>query len=242
MTGLVVGGLLDPLGQREAERSSEEQHARGGDSRGRPVVDSAGRGPPPQLLPAGPSTARMLGAALVTGGLFAGAANRFGAHLALVPYCVFFAVLVLVSTTDLSHGVIPRRLVYPALGALVCLLVAAAAADAEWHRLGSAAVGAAAAFAVLFVIWWLAPRGMGFGDVRLSALIGLATGWLGLLATYVALASAFVVGLLFGIATAGLPRTGRTVRIPFAPALAVGAIAAVFWGVPIVQAVFHRTL
>jgi leader peptidase (prepilin peptidase)/N-methyltransferase len=243
VTGLVVGGLLDPLGQREAERSSEEEHARSGDSRGHPVVSGAGRGSGslPQLLPAGPSTARILGAALVTGGLFAGAANRFGAHLALVPYCGFFAVLVLVSTTDLSHGVIPRRLVYPALAALVCLLVAIAAADAEWHRLGSAAVGAAASFAVLFVIWWLAPRGMGFGDVRLSTLIGLATGWLGLLATYVALAFAFVVGLLFGIATGRLPGTGRTVRIPFAPALAVGAIVAVFWGVPIVHAVFHRT-
>ncbi|HEY6622869.1 MAG TPA: A24 family peptidase [Acidimicrobiales bacterium] len=244
VTGLVVGGLLDPVGQREAERSAEEQDARGGDSGGQPVIEDAGRRPgrPPQVLPAGPSTARILGAALVTGGLFAGAADRFGAHLALVPYCAFFAVLVLVSTTDLSHGVIPRRLVYPAFGALVCLFVAVATADAEWHRLGSAAVGAAAAFAVVFVIWWLAPRGMGFGDVRLSALIGLATGRLGLMATYVALTSAFVVGLLFGIATAGLPRTGRTVRIPFAPALAAGAIVAVFWGVPIVQAVFHPTL
>lgn len=242
MAGLVVGALFDPLGQREAERSDHRQHRPAGDRGGRPVVNGGGRVSPPRLLPAGPSAARNLGAALVTGGLFAGSAHRFGAHLVLLPYCGFFSVLVVVSTTDLSHGVIPRRLVYPALGTLGVLFAVVAAADGERHWLGSAVVGTAAAFAALFVIWWLAPRGMGFGDVRLSALIGLATGWIGLLATYVALASAFVFGLLFGIAVMGLSGLGRTVRIPFAPALAVGAIVAVFWGAPIVQAVFHRTI
>ncbi len=245
MTGLVVGGLLDPLGQLQATRSSQDQLPGAGDAGGETFGNGSGRPSesPPQLLPAGPSAARSLGAALITGSLFAAAAQRFGAHLVLMPYCAFFAALVVVSTTDLSHGVVPRRLVYPAMGVLGGLLVVVGAADGEWHRLGTAAVGAAAAAGVLFVIWWLVPRGMGFGDVRLSALIGLATGWIGLLATYVALATAFIAGLLIGTATMGLRGIGRrTVRIPFAPALALGAIIAVFWGAPIVQAVFHRTL
>jgi leader peptidase (prepilin peptidase) / N-methyltransferase len=179
---------------------------------------------------------------VVTGVLTAGGANRFGAHLVLVPFTVFFAVLVVVSTTDLSHGLIPRRLVYPGLAAVSGLLVAVAGVDGQWHRLTTAAIGAAAAFAVLFVIWWLAPRGIGFGDVRLSALVGLVTGWIGLLDVYVAVVSAFILGLLGGVALTVWRGAGRRTRIPFAPALAAGAVVAVFWGAPIVQAVFHRPI
>jgi len=241
VTGLVVGGLLDPLGQRLAERSVDEQRRRdeaaGGLSAASSADDSAR---PPRLLPVGVSPVRTAGAAVVTGVLTAGGANRFGAHLVLVPFTVFFSVLVVVSTIDLSHGLIPRRLVYPGLAAVLGLLVAVAAVDGQWHRLATAGIGAVAAFAVLLVIWWLAPRGIGFGDVRLSALIGLATGWIGLLEVYVAFVSAFILGLLGGVATTVLRGTGRRTRIPFAPALAAGAIVAVLWGAPIVQAIFHR--
>jgi leader peptidase (prepilin peptidase)/N-methyltransferase len=271
LTGVVLGGLLDPLGQRLAERSLRDQlrgnqatpspSAQG--SVGDPELSSPGdmevgeievgdmeagdmesgdMEQPPHLLPAGVSPVRTVGAALVTGALVAGGANQFGAHLVVVPFAVFFSALVVVSTTDLSHGLIPRRLVYPALATVAALFVVIAGVDGEGHRLWTAGIGAVATFAVLFVIWWLAPRGIGFGDVRLSALIGLATGWIGLLDVYVAVVSGFVVGLLFGIATMGLRGTGRRTRIPFAPALAAGAIVAVFWGAPIVQAVFHRTI
>jgi leader peptidase (prepilin peptidase)/N-methyltransferase len=250
VTGLVVGGLLDPLGQRLAERSVDEQRRRDDLQRRSDGVDgglSTARSPdalarPPRLLPVGVSPVRTAGAAVVTAVLSAGGANRFGAHLVLVPFTVFFAVLVVVSTTDLSNGLIPRRLVYPGLVAVSGLLGAVAAVDGQWHRLATAATGSVAAFAVFFVIWWLAPRGIGFGDVRLSALIGLATGWIGLIDVYLAVVSAFVLGLLGGVATTLLRGTGRRTRIPFAPALAAGAVVAVLWGAPIVHAIFHQPI
>jgi leader peptidase (prepilin peptidase)/N-methyltransferase len=244
--GLVMGGLLDPLGQRLAERSLHEQRQRdeaaAGPSAGlsQPPHSPAQLTEPPRLLPAGVSGVRTVGAALVTGILAGAGAHRFGAYLVLVPFTLFFSVLVVVSSTDLSHGLIPRRLVYPAFVGILVLLVAVAAVDGEWRRLINAGIGAAASFAVLFAIWWLAPRGIGFGDVRLSALIGLATGWIGLLDVYVAVASAFILGLVIGITISALRGTGRRTRIPFAPALAAGAIVAGLWGAPIVQAVLHR--
>lgn len=241
VTGLVVGGLLDPWGQRLAERSADEQRRRDGAAGGLSGASSADDwARPPRLLPAGVSPVRTAGAAVVTGVLTAGGANRFGAHLVLVPFTVFFSVLVVVSTTDLTHGLIPRRLVNPGLAATFGLLVAVAAVEGQWHRLATAAIGAVVAFAVLFGIWWLTPRGIGFGDVRLSALIGLATGWIGLLDAYIAVVSAFVLGLLGGVAITLSRGTGRRTRIPFAPALAAGAVVAVLWGDPIAQAVFHR--
>jgi leader peptidase (prepilin peptidase)/N-methyltransferase len=251
LIGLVMGGLLDPLGQRLAERSLQEQRQRdeaaAGPSAGRssapltqPPHSPAQLTEPPHLLPAGVSGVRTVGAALFTGILTGAGAHRFGAHLVLVPFTLLFIVLVVVSSTDLSHGLIPRRLVYPAFVGILVLLVAVAAVDGEWRRLINAGICATASFAVLFAIWWLAPRGIGFGDVRLSALIGLATGWIGLLDVYVAVASAFILGLVIGITISVLRGTGRRTRIPFAPALAAGAIVAVLWGAPIVQAVLHR--
>ncbi|HXA31222.1 MAG TPA: A24 family peptidase [Acidimicrobiales bacterium] len=245
VTGLVAGGLLDPVGQRLAERSAHEQRRRdeaAGLSAARAASSAGDQAQPTRLLPVGVSPVRTAGAAVVTGVLAAGGASRFGAHFVLVPFIVFFSVLVVVSTTDLSHGLIPRRLVYPGLAVISGLLVVAAAVDGQWHRLATAGIGAVAAFAVLFLIWWLAPRGIGFGDVRLAALIGLATGWIGLLDVYVALVAAFIAGLLGGVATIVMGGTGGQTRIPFAPALAAGAIVAVFWGAPIALAVFHRPI
>ncbi|HEX4245635.1 MAG TPA: A24 family peptidase [Acidimicrobiales bacterium] len=243
VTGLVAGALLDPLGQRLAEHSRRTQRRKDEAAAVVPAGTPAGHETePPQLLPVGVSPVRTAGAALVTAALVGGAAARFGPHLTLVPFSLFFCVLVAVSTTDLSHGLIPRRLVYPAFVAIFWLLALVAAVDGEWHRLASAGVGAAVTFAVLFVLWWLAPRGIGFGDVRLSALIGLATGWIGLLDVYVGVVSGFILGLLFGIGTMAVRGSGRRVRIPFAPALAGGAVVAVFWGAPIVHTVFHGTL
>jgi leader peptidase (prepilin peptidase)/N-methyltransferase len=244
--GLVVGGVLDPFGQRLAERSLHEQRQRDEATAGPSAGISSAQSSPPHLLPAGASPVRTAGAALVTAILAGAGAHRFGSHLVLVPFTLLFSVLVVVSVTDLSHGLIPRRLVYPAFVAIVVLLVAVAAIDGEWRRLASAAIGAAASFAVLFAIWWLAPRGIGFGDVRLAALTGLAVGWIGLLDVYVAVVSAFVLGLIMGLimgsAISGLRGAARSTRIPFAPALAAGAIVAVLWGGPIVQAVLHRPM
>ncbi len=67
------------------------------------------------LLTAGRSPWRQGGAALTTGALFGAAADHFGRHLVLAPYCVFFAMLVVISVTDLTHRLVPRRAIYGAM-------------------------------------------------------------------------------------------------------------------------------
>ena len=73
------------------------------------------------LVPSGPSPPRAVGAALVTAALFGGAAAHFGRDLVLAPFCVFFAMLVAVSVTDLTHRLVPRRLIYGGLALIVPL-------------------------------------------------------------------------------------------------------------------------
>jgi leader peptidase (prepilin peptidase)/N-methyltransferase len=178
-------------------------------------------------------------AALCTGALLGAAAAHFGRDLILAPFCVFFAMLVAVSLTDLSHRLVPRRLVYSAMALVVPLLVASAAVDHRWHSLTGSVTAGAVAFGLFFAIWWFIPQGMGFGDVRLAGAIGITVGYLSLLHAYVAFLAGFVAGMLFGLVMMVVSASGRKTRIPFAPSLAAGAVIGVFWGGHLAQSLFH---
>jgi leader peptidase (prepilin peptidase)/N-methyltransferase len=191
------------------------------------------------LLPSGPSTGRTVGAALVTGALWAAVAHHFGPHVLVTPYLVFVALAVAVSVTDLSHRLVPRTLIYGALALIVPLLVVVSAVNHTWTDLARAAIWGAVAFAVFFLIWFLVPKGMGFGDVRLAGVIGLTLGYLGPVHVYLAFLVGFVLGLLFGLVLMVGSSAGRKTRIPFAPALAAGATIAILWGGTIGQHLFH---
>ncbi len=276
VAGLIVGAVLDPVGQREADRSRAEDERRraeriaeeesalppvGHDSSAHhPALEHLEESvegaltaadaddsddPTPldrtvaNLVPAGAVPARTAVAAVATGALFWAAAVHFGRDLALAPYCVFLAALVGVSVTDLTHRLVPRRMIYGALALIVPLLVATSAVDHTWHSLTGSLIGGVVSFALFFAVWWFIPRGMGFGDVRLAGAIGFTTGWLSLLHAYVAFLAGFLVGMVFGLILMAASSAGRKTRIPFAPALSVGAVIAVFWGAHVAQSLFH---
>ena len=77
--------------------------------------------------------------------------------------------------------------------------------------------------------WWTWFPGMGFGDVKLLAMIGAFVGPVGVVQTIVA---ASIAGLLFGIGWAVL-RRGLDTPFGFGPMLAVGALLTVLWPVPL---------
>lgn len=216
---MVAGPLLDEVGARipPSRRST-------------PAAAEAGGTPAPVLVPAPPGTAERVLAAVVTGALFAGAALKFGAVPELAAYCVLFGGLVAVSVADVRVGLVPRVLVYPTLALMAVGLVAAAGVDGDWRSLLSAAIGGAAGFLVFFAIWFVAPRSMGFGDVRLAGVIGAGLGWLGYAELYLGFLVAFVVGAAVGLVKMGVQGTGRKTSLPFGPALAAGAVVGVLWG------------
>ena len=158
-----------------------------------------------------------------------------------MPFAFFGLALVAVSAVDLERQIIPNRLVYPTLAALVVLLVMASAVDDRWHALATAAISGAVAFAAFFAIHLIVPRGMGFGDVRLAGVIGLATGWLGYGQVVVGFIAAFFLGALIGVVAMAVTDAGRKTRIPFGPFLAAGAVVTVLWGGPVAHTLFHRT-
>lgn len=98
--------------------------------------------------------------------------------------------------------------------------------------LKSAVIGAAAGYLVLWSVYWLfklirGKEGMGYGDFKLLAAIGAWFGWK-LLPAVILLSS--TLGAAIGIALIVLAKRGKEVPIPFGPFLAIGGIAALFFG------------
>lgn len=182
-----------------------------------------------------PSGVELVATAIVTAALFGFAAARIGPHPQLAAYTVLFAGLVAVSITDLRVGLVPRKILYPVLALTGAGLLGASAVSDNWRALVVAAISGAAVFAVFAGLWWAYPRGMGFGDVRLAGVMGAALGWLGPLHVYVGFVIAFVSGALFGVVLMVRRGTGRKTRLPFAPALSLGAVLGVLWGSTIIS-------
>jgi leader peptidase (prepilin peptidase)/N-methyltransferase len=177
---------------------------------------------------------------LVTAALFAGAALRFRTNWVLPAYLLFFAALLAISVIDLEHYIVPNRIIWPTGLASIPLLIGAAAAGHEWHALRSAAIGGVAAWVFLLVLHLVNPRGMGFGDVRLAAVIGLYLGWLGMGQVALGLFLAFLAGSVVGIGLVLLRRRGMKSAVPFGPFLALGATIVVFAGHPLLHGYLHR--
>jgi leader peptidase (prepilin peptidase)/N-methyltransferase len=134
---------------------------------------------------------------------------------------------------DLEHYIIPNRIVYPVGFMLVPLFALAALLGSDWSAFVRALLGACAAFGVLFVIHLISPRGMGFGDVRLCFLLGLALGWLGWDRVLVGIFAGFFYGAVIGLLLIALHLRRRNQHIPFGPFLAAGTLTVVLVGTPL---------
>ena len=86
--------------------------------------------------------------------------------------------------------------------------------------------GGAGGFLLVAVLAY--PRGMGMGDVKLAALMGLVLGRAVAPAMFIALIAGTVVGIAV-MARKGV-RDGRKTKVPFGPFLALGSVVALFAG------------
>jgi leader peptidase (prepilin peptidase) / N-methyltransferase len=159
--------------------------------------------------------------------LFAGASLRFHATYKAALLALFFAVMLAIAVIDVERRIVPNRIVYPSL-VLFGLLVALGALGGDHLNLAAAGLGFLAYGGGLLLVALVAPGGMGMGDVKLAALIGLVLGALGLRYVAVAAAAGILAGGLGAIALLVFKKASRKQAIPFGPYLAAGAVAAAF--------------
>ncbi len=166
---------------------------------------------------------------VATAVLFALAALRFGPTAELPAWLWSAAAGVLLGVIDLRERLLPNRVLLPAtVGALLLLTVAAGAGD-RWDDLLRAVLAGGAAFAVLLVMALVSPAGMGMGDVKLAALLGLLLGWLGWPVVLLGFLLGFLAQALLGLALIAARRAGRRTELPFGPALVLGTALAAGW-------------
>jgi leader peptidase (prepilin peptidase)/N-methyltransferase len=172
---------------------------------------------------------------LLTGATFAAVGARFAHSWALPAYLVLAGALIALSAIDLEHYVLPNRILYPVDAAVILLLAAGSAGEHDWGAFVRALLAGAVAFAIFFAIHIVSPRGMGFGDVRLAFLLGLALGWLGWGEVAGGLFAGFVYGAVIGVVLIAVKVRGRKQQIPFGPFLAAGTMTFVLFGEPMVD-------
>jgi leader peptidase (prepilin peptidase)/N-methyltransferase len=171
---------------------------------------------------------------LACAGLFAGTAARFGYDWTLPAFLVLFAGLLALSIIDIETLLL-KKIVWPLSGLVAALLLVAAALTGRWHDLLVGAVCGAAWFAVFFVMNLASPRLLGFGDVRLSPVLGLALGWLGVRYVLLGFFAANLIGAVIGIALIVGKRMNRQQMMPYGVFLALGCAVAVFAGPEILR-------
>ncbi len=144
----------------------------------------------------------------------------------LVPTCVSLAFV------DWHTRLLPSRIVLPATtyAAIVALLLWPLTGD--YHDLVRAAIGMVATWGVYALLWFIYPRGMGYGDVRLAALVGLALGHVGWAELLVGVYTGFLVFGLPGLLLALVRWDRKLLRTayPFGPFMLLGALLGLLVG------------
>ncbi len=198
-----------------------------------PTSPMAGADVPPKVLyvdlAARPRLAAKLGLVGALGG------GLVGWRLADEPILVAWVFLAVIGTLlgyiDAQTRLIPYRIIAPSYFVMIGLVGLAALLDGETDDLVRAGLGWVAYGGFFFLMWFIYPRGLGYGDVRLAGVLGMALGYLGWGELAVGVYAGLLLGGLIGGALSLLKIVDRK-RYPFGPFMVAGAYAGLLWGGP----------
>ncbi len=157
---------------------------------------------------------------------------HYGLSLELAIALIYASLFLLIFAIDLEQGLILNVVVLPAVVLAFVFSFFWAGFDEFWPEVGpgfvvSSLLGGATGFGLMMLPYLISRGGMGAGDVKLAALIGLVTGFPLVLV-------ALLVGIVAGGLVAATLLVSRLVRrkdpIPFGPFLAMGAMVSLVWG------------
>nr|WP_273701712.1 A24 family peptidase [Tepidanaerobacter acetatoxydans] len=140
--------------------------------------------------------------------------------------------LIISAFTDLEYQIIPDKIVLTTavIGLLLNILIHGK--DVLNYLMGSVLGGG-----TIFLIAALSQGGMGGGDIKLFAAVGL---FLGMRLTLLSLLLSFILGATAGIILIVLKLKGIKDAIPFGPFIALGSIASLFAGDKIISWYFLK--
>jgi leader peptidase (prepilin peptidase)/N-methyltransferase len=156
-----------------------------------------------------------------------------GARLGWSPALLFLTYLVPVgvalAVVDWRTRLLPTKVIAPSYAVVAGLVLVASLVTGDWDAAIRSGWGWLVSGGTFFVLWFVYPRGMGYGDVRLSGVLGLALGWLGWAELLTGVYAGFVLGGVGGLLLSALRVVDRK-AYPFGPFMLVGALVGVLAG------------
>jgi leader peptidase (prepilin peptidase)/N-methyltransferase len=175
-------------------------------------------------------SARYPAVELATAALFVVLTLRIGFDAALPAFLYLGAIGVALAMIDIDVKRLPDAIVLPSYVVALALLTVAAAVGDDWSDLGRGIAGMALLYGFYFLLCFIYPAGMGFGDVKLAGILGLYLAWLGWAELVTGAFLGFLYGGVLGLALILVRRAGRRAKIPFGPFMLLGALTAILWG------------
>ncbi|HEX21785.1 MAG TPA: prepilin peptidase [Actinobacteria bacterium] len=174
---------------------------------------------------------------LTTALLLVAAFFKFGVDLKFIFAALMLLVLLTVAVVDAQRQIIPNRIILPSLVVVPILAVAAGLAGRQAMPIvGSVgylemAIGFVLGGGLLLIIAMVRPGGMGGGDIKLAAFMGIFLGRYVLIALFIG----FLLGSLAGIISMAFFHKSRKDLLPFGPYLSLGAMLTLFFGYELFQ-------
>ncbi len=182
----------------------------------------------------------------VTSLLFAFLYWKFELGLELGIFLIYACLLLIIFVIDLEHQLVLNKVTYPAMLLALAIsffwpgikevttlgggTISQAVSSLAGEPVAQATIsltGGLLGLVVMSIPIIIYPSGMGWGDVKLAALIGLMTGYP---LVIVALFLSVIIGGLVGAALLAFKIKKRQDPIPFAPFLAASAMITLLWG------------
>lgn len=152
--------------------------------------------------------------------------HSLGETIALAGSAVGLALLV---TADLAVHRLPDRLTLPTAAWILLCWLTLCLTGAPWPDLGRALLAGAVLGGAFLLLCLLTPGGLGLGDAKLAAVLGLVLGWFGWLEVLAGVLGAFLLGGLFAMGLLVARRAGRRSAVAFGPWLVAGAALSLGW-------------
>ena len=162
----------------------------------------------------------------VIGALVGAATGLAWPLLFLVPLVPVGVALALI---DWRTRLLPTRIIATTYLVLVPLVVIAALASGEPRLLLRAGIGWAVLGGIYVLLWLVYPAGMGYGDVRLSGILGIVLGYLGWGELVLGGWSGFLLGGVGGLVLVALKVIDKK-HNPFGPWMLIGALVGIVAG------------
>jgi leader peptidase (prepilin peptidase)/N-methyltransferase len=238
--GVLVPRIIERVPEPQPDDPAEEgEVSEAEDAAGAAGADPAGPrfegGSEPETPPKEPYTAiadlpGLLWKSVLVGALTGGVIGlSLGWHSGLLVWLPLVPVGLALGLIDWRTRLLPTWLIARTYVVVVLLALIATALTQDWQDLVRAGIGLVGAGLLYYVLWFVYPRGLGFGDVRLSGVLGIALGYVGTAELVVGVYAGFLLGGIGG-ALLALLRVVHRKHVPFGPFMLVGAVLGLLTG------------